>query len=60
MSELRPVYTAPQFAEEILGGNHTARWVREQCRVFAIKSVGRKPLLIPRSEAQRFMNPDAK
>jgi len=54
---LRNVYTCEEFAAEILCRNHTAQWVRIQCRAKRIKTVARRPWLIPQSEAARFINP---
>jgi hypothetical protein len=51
---LRPTYTVDQFAAEALGGNRSLYWVRQQCRLGKIKTVGRRPFLIPQSEALRF------
>ena len=58
--DLRSVYSAEQFAVEILGGHHTAKWVQRQCRERRIRVVGRRPYLIPQSEAVRFINPGAR
>jgi hypothetical protein len=52
---LRPTYTVEQFTAEIIGGNRTQDWVRLQCRTKRIKTVSRRPFLIPRSEAARFL-----
>lgn len=54
---LRNVYSAEQFASEILCGHHTAKWVQRECRFRRIKTVARRPYLIPQSEAVRFINP---
>lgn len=54
---LRPVYTTDQFAAEVLGGNRKAVWVRRQCAARKIATVGRRPFLIPQSEAVRFISP---
>lgn len=54
---LRPVYTARQFADEVLGGNHGPIWVRRQCKRRRISVVARRPYLIPQSEALRFIAP---
>ena len=54
---LRPVYTTERFAAEVLGGNRKAVWVRRQCASRKIATVGRRPFLIPRSEAVRFISP---
>jgi len=54
---LKTVYTCAEFAAEILAGNHSAAWVRAKCNTGEIKTVGRRPHLIPRSEAERFINP---
>lgn len=51
---LRLVYTPTQFAEEVLGGNRTPKWVRQQIRIKRIKAQIGRPHLIPRSEAERF------
>lgn len=53
--ELRAVYTTEEFAAEVLGGKRQAVWVRRQCARRRIATVGRRPFLIPRSEAERFM-----
>ena len=53
----RNVYTVAQFAAEILCGNRTEEWVQDQCRAKRIKTVARRPYLIPQSEAVRFVNP---
>ena len=53
---LRNVYTAEQFATEILCGNHTTAWVQRMCRVRRIKTVGTRPWLIPMSEALTYIN----
>ena len=53
----RPTYTVEQFATEALGANRDPAWVRKQCRLGKIKTVARRPYLIPRSEAERFSNP---
>ncbi len=53
---LRNVYTAEQFAKEVLGGNHTTAWVQRMCRVRRIKTVGTRPWLIPMSEALTYIN----
>ena len=55
LTPLRNVYTAEQFAAEVLGGNLSAYWVREQVRAKKIKSITRRPVLIPMSEAQRMI-----
>jgi len=52
---LRPVYTAEQFAAEVLAGNRSREWVCDQCAQKRIKSVARKPYLIPQAEAVRFI-----
>ena len=57
VAPLRTVYTAEQFAAEILGGNRTREWVCDQCAAKRIKWVARKPYLIPQSEALRFISP---
>jgi len=57
---LRPVYSAKQFAEEVLQGNRCARWVQDQCRFGynkKVKTAPGSPYMIPRSEAERFINP---
>lgn len=54
---LRNVYTAEQFATEILCGNRSVEWVQDMCRAKRIKTVARKPYLIPQSEAIRFISP---
>ena len=54
---LRNVYTCEEFRTEILCGKRTAEWVQDQCRAKRIKTVARKPYLIPQSEAARFINP---
>ncbi len=54
---LRTVYSAEQFATEILQGHRTARWVADECRYKRIKTVGARPWMIPRSEALRFISP---
>jgi hypothetical protein len=54
---LRNVYSVAEFAAEILCGKRTAKWVRAQCRAKKIKTVTRRPYVIPMSEAQRFINP---
>ena len=54
---LRNVYSAEQFAGEILCGLHTTKWVQRQCKARRIRVVGRRPYLIPQSEAARFINP---
>lgn len=56
---LRNVYSVAEFASEILCGKRTREWVQDQCRAKRIKTVARKPYLIPQSEAVRFINPDA-
>lgn len=56
-TQLRTVYTSEQFAAEILGGNRTPQWVQDECRAKRIKFVARRPYLIPRSEAEKFINP---
>jgi hypothetical protein len=53
---LRNVYTAEQFASEILCGNRHPKWVQRMCRAKQIKSVARDPWLIPQAEALRFIN----
>jgi hypothetical protein len=53
---LRNVYTAEQFASEILCGHHTTAWVQRMCRVRRIKTVGTRPWLIPMSEALAHIN----
>ena len=58
--KLRNVYSAEQFAAEILCGHHTAKWVQRQCKARQIRVVGRRPYLIPQSEAARFINPASK
>jgi|GEM_PF-2195873 len=55
---LRNVYSVAEFAAEILCGKRTEEWVQDQCRTKKIKTVARKPYLIPQSEAARFINPD--
>lgn len=55
-TQLRNVYTAEQFAAEILCGNRSVEWVQDQCRAKRIKWVARKPYMIPQSEALRFIN----
>ena len=57
---LRPVYSVTEFATEILGGHRTAEWVRIQCHSKRIKTVTKRPYLIPQSEALRFINPPSK
>lgn len=54
---LRNVYTAQQFATEVLCGNRSTEWVQDQCakRNGGIRWVARKPYLIPRTEAERFL-----
>lgn len=59
---LRNVYTCEQFAAEILCGQHHPDWVRGQCRRGmkkrgGIRTVGKRPWLIPQSEAIRFISP---
>ena len=54
---LRPVYNSDQFAAEILGGQRSARWVSNECRARRIKTVAKRPVLIPQSEAIRFITP---
>ena len=56
----RNVYTVAQFAAEILCGNRSEEWVCDECRAKRIKTVARRPWLIPQSEAIRFTNPDNK
>ncbi len=56
----RNVYTVAQFATEILCGNRTEEWVQDQCRAKKIKTVTKRPYLIPQSEAARFINPPNK
>jgi len=52
---LRNVYSVEEFAAEILCGKRGAEWVRIQCRTKRIKTVTRRPWLIPQSEAARFI-----
>lgn len=59
-AELRNVYSVAQFAAEILEGHRSAEWVQDQCRAKKIKTVTKRPYLIPQSEALRFINPPAK
>ena len=58
-TQLRPVYSAAEFAAEILDGKRSVEWVQDECRAKRIKAVGRRPWLIPQSEAIRFTNPTA-
>lgn len=53
---LRNVYTVEQFATEILCGNLSADWVRDQIKAKKIKALTKKPVLIPMSEAARFIS----
>jgi hypothetical protein len=53
---LRNVYTAEEFAAEILCGNRQPNWVRNQIKARQIKVVASKPYLIPQAEAARFIN----
>ena len=55
---LRNVYSAEQFAAEILCGQRSVEWVQDQCRMRRIKTVARRPWMIPQIEAVRFVNPD--
>ena len=55
---LRPVYTTEQFLTEILGNNRSPDWIRMQCRTKRIKTVAKRPFLIPQSEAKRFISPE--
>lgn len=57
---LRNVYSVAEFAAEILCGKRTVEWVQDQCRAKRIKTVTRRPYLIPRAEAERFINPPSK
>lgn len=57
---IRNIYTAEQFAAEILCGNRSTEWVQDECRAKRIKAVARRPYLIPQSEALRFINGGAK
>jgi hypothetical protein len=50
----RPTYTCAQFVAEILQGKRSVAWVQDQCRWKRIKTVARKPWIIPGSEARRF------
>lgn len=59
-TDLRPVYNSEQFAAEVLGGQRSARWVANECRARRIKTVAKRPVLIPQSEALRFINPTAR
>jgi hypothetical protein len=54
---LKNVYTPAEFAAEILEGNRSANWVRNECkkRTGGIKTVAARPYLIPQSEAMRFL-----
>jgi hypothetical protein len=52
---LRPCYTAEQFAAEILCGNLSAEWVRDQIAARKIKALTKRPILISRGEAMRFL-----
>ena len=54
VQQLRPVYSVEEFRTEVLGGHRTAEWVRDQCRSKRIKTVTRRPYLIPQSEAVRM------
>jgi hypothetical protein len=51
----RNVYTADQFSKEILCGNLSAEWVRDQVAAGKIKSVAQRPVLISQVEAMRFL-----
>lgn len=53
----RNVYTTEQFRTEILCGNRSLEWVQDECKARRIKTVARKPFLIPQSEAIRFVSP---
>ncbi len=57
---LRNVYSVEEFRSEVLGGHRTAQWVQQQCRKKRIRTVARRPYLIPQSEAARFINPPTK
>ena len=63
---LRATYTPKEFADEILAGKRSAKWVRQQCRQWRASGRGgirTSPVghyLIPQSEAVRFTNPEAK
>jgi hypothetical protein len=59
MTATRPAYSCEEFAAEILDGKRAAKWVRKQCRLKKIVTVGKRPWLIPNSEAQRFISPTA-
>ena len=54
---IRNVYSVAEFAAEILCGKRTVEWVQDQCRAKKIKTVAKRPYLIPRIEAERFINP---
>lgn len=52
---LRTVYTIEQFAAEILGGNLSPEWVRDQVKARKLKAITKRPILIPQGEAIRFL-----
>jgi hypothetical protein len=52
---LKHVYTVQEFSAEILCGHLGAQWVRDQVHAKKIKAVAMRPILIPQSEAMRFI-----
>ena len=52
---LRNTYSVEEFRAEILGNHRTAQWVQQQCKAKRIKTVTRRPYLISRVEAERFL-----
>lgn len=55
LPQLRNVYTCGQFAAEVLCGNRSTEWVQDQCAEGEIKTVAKRPYLIPQAEALRFL-----
>lgn len=59
MTTLRSAYSCEEFAAEVLDGKRKPAWVRKECRLRRIRTVARRPFVIPSSEAERFRNPGA-